>query len=64
VSGDQILDGIEVRRDVIADRGVRTAPGLHRGDPVVGKHRMPAKEVGVLGGVDVVGQHSKRQLIA
>ncbi len=26
----QILDGVEIRGDVVADRGVRAAPGLHR----------------------------------
>ena len=57
MGGDQILDGVEVGGDVVADRGVRTSSGLHRGDPVVGQHRMPAQEVGVLGGVDVIGQH-------
>ncbi len=64
MGGDQIVDGVEVRGDVVADGGVRAAAGLHCRDPVVGQHRMPAQEVGVLGGVDVVGQHRQRQLIA
>jgi len=33
-------------------------------DPSVGEHGVPAQEVGVLGGVDVVGQHRQRDLIA
>ena len=43
--------------DVVADRGVRAPAGLHGGDPRVGQDGVPAQEVGVLGGVDVVGQH-------
>ncbi len=62
--GDQVVDGVEVGGDVVADRGVRAAAGLHRGDPLVGQHGVAAQEVGVLGGVDVVGQHRQRQLVA
>ena len=61
---DQVVDGVEVGGDVVADRGVRAAAGLHRGDPLVGQHGVAAQEVGVLGGVDVVGQHRQRQFVA
>ena len=62
--GDEVVDGVEVGGDVVADRGVRTSAGLHRGDPLVGQHGVTAQEVGVLGGVDVVGQHGQRQPVA
>jgi hypothetical protein len=43
---------------------VRAAAGLHCGDARVGQHSVPAQEVGVLGRVDVVGQHGQRQRLA
>ena len=64
VGRDQVVDGVEVGGDVVADRGVRAAAGLHGGDPLVGQHGVAAQEVRVLGGVDVVGQHGQRQLVA
>ena len=59
---DQLVDGVQVGADVVADRGVRAAAGLHRPDPRRVEHAGPAQEVGVLGGVDVVGDHAQAQL--
>lgn len=64
VGGDQILDRVEVRRDVVADGGVRTAAGLHRGDALVGQHRMAAQKVCVFCRVDVVGQDRDGDFVA
>src|SRR5690606_3052981 len=61
VRGDQGVDGVEVGGDVVADGGVRAAGGVHGGDALVGQGGVAAKEVGVLGGVDDVGQHRQRQ---
>ncbi len=60
--GLELLHRVEVRADVVPDRGVRAGPGLHRADPGVRQHPGPAQEVGVLGGVDVVGHHADDQL--
>ena len=64
VPGDQLVDGVQVGGDVVADGGVRAAAGAHRADALVGQHAVPAQEVGVLGGVDVVGHHGQRQPVA
>ena len=64
IARDQVVDGVEVGGDVVADGGVRAAAGLHGRDALVGQHGVPAQEVGVLGGVDVVGQHRQRQFVA
>ena len=58
----ELLDRVEVRRDVVADRGVRAGAGLHGADPLVGQHARATQEVGVLGRVDVVGDDADRQL--
>ena len=57
VARDEVVDRVEVRGDVVTDRGVRAAAGLHGGDPAVGQDGVAAQEVGVFGGVDVVGEH-------
>jgi hypothetical protein len=59
----ELLGGLQVGRDVVADRGVRAAAGADRADPVAGQHPGPAEEVGVLGGVDVAGDHRQRHLL-
>jgi hypothetical protein len=43
---------------------VGTAAGLYGADPLVGQHTVATQEVGVLGGVDVVGHHRHRHLVA
>ena len=58
----EVLDGVEVGGDVVADRGVRAAAGLHRADPLGRQHAVAQQEVGVLGGVDVVGHDGQPQL--
>ena len=58
------LDRVEVRRDVVADRRVGTAAGLHSHDPLGLEHAGPAEEVRVLGRVDVVRDHSESNRIA
>lgn len=45
----QPFDGIEIGRDVVADRGVWAATGLDGFDPVVGEDGVLSEEVGVLG---------------
>ena len=64
----ELLDGLEVDRDVVADRGVRAAAGLHGDDPLGLEHAGRAQELGVLGRVDVVRHdaeaHVARQLAA
>ncbi len=59
----QVLHRVQVRRDVIADRGVRAAAGPHRDDPVQVEHARPAQEVRVLGRVDVVGDHGEGDVV-
>ena len=39
-------------------------PVSHRADPLVGQHTVATQEVGVLGGVDVVGHHRQRHPVA
>ena len=51
-------------RDVVADRRVRAAAGLHRGDPLVRQHARGAQELRVLGRVDVVGHDAEPDLVA
>src|SRR5690606_33159798 len=41
------------------DGGVRAAAGLDGGDALLVEDARPAQEVGVLGGVDVVGDHAE-----
>ena len=55
----ELLDRLEVRGDVVADRGVRAAAGLDRGDPLDRQHAGGAQELGVLGRVDVVGHDAE-----
>ena len=55
VGGLELLDGVEVGGDVVADRGVRARAGLDAADALVGQHRHAAQRFGVLGGEDVVG---------
>ena len=50
----ELVDRLEVRRDVVADRRVRAAAGLDREDPVGRQHAGAAQELRVLGRVDVV----------
>ena len=53
----EFLDRIEVGADVIAHGRVRTAAGLHGRHPVGVDRAAATKEVGILGRVDVVGDH-------
>ena len=43
---------------------MRASAGLHGGDALVGQHRVSPEEVGVLGRVDVVGEHGDREFLA
>ena len=55
----QVVDRGEVHRGVLADRGVRAAAGLDA-DDALGRQRLGAdQELGVLAGVDVVGDHGE-----
>jgi hypothetical protein len=53
---------LEVHGDVVADRRVRTAAGLHGDDPLDVEHAGGAQELGILGGVDVVRDDAEAQL--
>ena len=57
--GLELLDRLEVGGDVVADRRVRAAAGLDRGDPLGRQHAGGAQELGVLGRVDVVGDDAE-----
>ena len=61
--GLELLDRLEVGGDVVADRGVRAAAGLDRGDALGGQHAGGAQELGVLGRVDVVGDDAEARLV-
>ena len=50
-----IGDRCQVDRSVLADRGVRTAAGLHAEDPIFWQGLQPAEDQGVFLGVDAVG---------
>ena len=60
----ELGDRLEVRRDVVADRGVRAAARLDREDPLGRQHAGAAEEERVLGRVDVVGDDADAQLVA
>jgi hypothetical protein len=60
--GLEVLDGQEVRRDVVADRGVRAGAGLDAADPFRCKHSRAAEHPRVLVGVDVVGDNREREV--
>ena len=51
----EVLDGVEVRADVVADGGVRAAAGLDADDALGVEHAAALEDAGVLGGEDVVG---------
>ena len=59
----QVLDRFEVGGDVVPDRGVRTGPRLHGGDPLGRQHGFAQQEFGVLAGVDVVGDDGEGQFV-
>ena len=52
---DSAVDGVEVDRRVLADRGVRAAAGLDADDALLGQRAAAHQELRVLLGVDVVG---------
>ena len=51
-------DGGEVDRGVFADRGVRATAGLDADDPIRRQDLHPHQRLGVLLGVDIVGDHA------
>src|SRR5215472_11607458 len=55
-------DGGEIDRGVLADRRVRTAPGLDAADPLRRQRSTAGQEFGVLASIDVVGDD--RDLVA
>ena len=57
--GLEVLDGEQVRGDVVADRGVRAGAGLDGADPLGVEHPGGAQQPGVLVGVDVVGDDAR-----
>ena len=61
---DQVVDGGEVDRGVLADRGVRAAAGLDADDALEGQGLGAHQELGVLAGVDVVGDRGDRPAVA
>src|SRR5665213_1002548 len=60
----ELVDCMEVRRDVVADRRVRTAPRLNCNDPVVVEHGISTQEVRVFGCVDVIRHDREVEFIA
>ena len=60
----ELLDGLEVDRDVVADRGVRAAAGLHGDDPLGRQDAGRAQELRVLGRVDVVRHDADARVVA
>jgi len=60
----QVVEREQVRRDVLADRGVRAAAGLDGADPGERQGLVPGEELGVLAREDVVGHHAERAAIA
>lgn len=62
--GLQVLYGFEVGGDVVADGGVRAGAGFDGLDALGWQDRFTQEEIGVLAGVDVVGDHGDGQLVA
>ena len=60
----QAVDGVEVDRRVLADRRVRAAAGLDADDALLGEGAAAHQELGVLLGVDVVGDDGDVEPIA
>ncbi len=60
----QPLERQQIVADVLADRRVRTAAGLHRPDALGGERLVADQELGVLPGEDVVGHHAEAQPVA
>ena len=59
-----VVERVEVLADVVADRGVRAAAGLHADDALGRQHPRALEDRGVLRGEDVVGDDRDRQLVA
>lgn len=59
----QLLRGLQVDRDVVADGAVWAGPGLHRNDALGREHTPILEVIGVFGGEDVVGHHTQSRLI-
>ncbi len=57
-------DGGEVHAGVVADGGVRAAAGLDADDAVRGEGFVADEKLGVLAGIDVIGNHRHGQGIA
>ncbi len=60
----QTLDGAQIDRGVLADGGVRAAAGLDALDAFGGQRLHAGQRLGVLGGVDVVGDDAERIFVA
>ena len=60
----ELLERVEVRRDVLADRGVRAAAGLDGADLRGGQRFVAVEELGVLAREDVVGHDAERDAVA
>src|SRR5262249_58111535 len=54
---DQLVDGFQIDRRVLADRGVRAAAGLDADHPFSGQDAATDQELGVLLRIDIVGDH-------
>ena len=54
----------EVDRAILADGGVRAAAGLDAHDALVGERARPHQDLGVLLGVDVVGDRAQIEAVA
>jgi hypothetical protein len=60
----QAVDGFEIDRGILADRRVRAAAGFDADDAFRRQRRVLDQKLGILGGVDVVGDHRHVDLIA
>ena len=60
----QLVERVEVHRRVLANRGVRTAAGLHADDPVGGQRLAAHQELHVFPREDVVGHHAELIAVA
>jgi hypothetical protein len=58
------IDGAQIERGILADRGVRAAAGFNAHHPVGGQRLHAHKRLGVLAGVDVIGDDGDGPAIA
>jgi hypothetical protein len=59
----QVFHGGHVHAGVVPDGGVGAAAGLHAADAVGGEHALAQQELGVLAGVDVIGDDGEGMLV-